>query len=83
MELLNISLQPDEFNRIIHNPDTVPEMGDMKIACKKDETHGTPIVAIGFTVRIDGKNVPVQAVTTLKLLETAVGTYRHLYPRTR
>jgi len=73
-----IKLNPNNsgaFDAAVHSG--VPECGDLAIASKPyATTGGNPAVVISFTVNVDGKPVKVQAVTTLKLLGSAVDGLR-------
>ena len=76
MEGLRILLNDEDFDDLVHNG--AKEMGDLKVALKKKATAGdNPGVVIAFTaIDIDGRELCVQATTTLALLENAVNAMK-------
>lgn len=74
METLDLILNAAVYDQTVHNPETVPQLEDLRLIIKPDVTlRGKAGVCIAFTVQLpDGKLLPVQAVTTWALLRRAV-----------
>lgn len=75
MESIHIHLRDADFDRLVHTG--VPEAGDLAFAVKRHATTaGEPGFVVAFHALVDGRHVPVQAVTTLRAFLSAAGALR-------
>ena len=75
MEAIHLVIDnPDEYMRHVHMG--VAQSSDITMVSKAGALEsGRAGVVISFEVRIDGKSVHVQAVTTLRNLQSAIGAF--------
>ena len=71
MEAIRLTVDPEAYDRVLR--DCPPEGGDLELVVKRGATEsGKAAVLVHFTVKVRGKLLGVQAVTTLAALRAVV-----------
>ena len=72
VEVLQVLLGQEAFQKLVHAPDALPEIGDLQVAFgAAQESNGLIPVVFSFTVILpDGSRRRAQAVSTAKNVQT-------------